>query len=152
MGALLGEALYPDFSIEGRELWTPNLLSALMTDCKSLYDKVSAPTSPSSRAAKSAALDVVVLKEHMRRLGTPDSRLGTPGSELPTRDSRLRTAATRLRTRGSRLLSASLKNILRNLNDELRNELRTSLGRVSQRVTLLRFACTLNTIRYKWEV
>ena len=36
-------------------------------------------------------------------------------------------------------LSTSLQNILPILNDELRNELRTSLARVSQRVTLLRF-------------
>ena len=74
------------------------------------------------------------------------SRLGTSGSGLPTRDSRLRTPDSGLRARGSRLLSASLKNMLRNLNDELRNELRTSFGRVSQRVTLPRFACILNTI------
>ena len=74
------------------------------------------------------------------------SRLGTSGSGLPTRDSRLRTPDSGLRARGSRLLSASLKNMLRNLNDELRNELRTSFGRVSQRVTLSRFACILNTI------
>ena len=80
------------------------------------------------------------------------SRLGTSGSGLPTRDSRLRTPDSGLRTRGSRLLSASLKNMLRNRNDELRNELRTSFGRVSQRVTLSRFAWILNTIWYKLEV
>ena len=104
------------------------------------------------RVERVAAPDIKLIRAAMAgtsfRGGPSPDRVGPS----PTRDSQLRTPDSGLRTRGSRLLSASFKNMLRNLNDELRNELRTSFGRVSQRVTLSRFACTLNTIWYKLEV
>ena len=120
---------------------------------------------PSGKPSEAPPIPFCPSRTPDSRLGTPDSGLRTPdsglptrgsglrtpGSGLPTRDSRLRTADSGLRTRGSRLLSTSLKNILPIVNDELRNELRTSLGRVSQRVTLVRFAFIYNTIWYKWE-
>lgn len=70
LGTLLGEALHQNFSVEHREQWLPSLLSCLMTDCKSLFDTVSTQTS-SAGQDKGANLDIVVLRQHLKRTGTP---------------------------------------------------------------------------------
>ena len=68
----------------------------------------------------------------------------------PSRASNAAQAPTRpLAAKARNSNDASVKNILGILNDELRNELRTSYGRVSQRVSLPRFVYILCTICYE---
>jgi hypothetical protein len=68
---LLGEALFREFSVEDREQWMPALVSPLMTDCKSLFDLTNTALGTSSQQDKTAAIDVVVLRDHMSRLSIP---------------------------------------------------------------------------------
>ena len=42
-----------------------------MTDCKSLFDTVNSAAGTGSQADKRAAIDVAVLKDHLRRLHIP---------------------------------------------------------------------------------
>ena len=69
MSALLAECVYSEFSLEEREDFISPHLSVLMVDCKSVFDHLNSQGCPSSVSDKVAALDLVAIRSHLRRLG-----------------------------------------------------------------------------------
>ena len=52
-------------------MWVKPIVSCLMTDCKSLYDKVNPAVGTGSQTDETAAVDIAVPKEHLKRLQVP---------------------------------------------------------------------------------
>ena len=69
MSALLAQCVYSEFSLEEREEFISPHLSVLMVDCKSVFDHLNSQGCPSSVSDKVAALDLVAIRSHLRRLG-----------------------------------------------------------------------------------
>jgi hypothetical protein len=71
MAALLAETLCEDFDLHNREQWLSRFMSCAVSDCKSLFDHCSTQTCTGSVEDKTAAIDIAVLKSHLKRLSVP---------------------------------------------------------------------------------
>lgn len=69
LGCHLAEVCYKDFSLADRDKFLPRFNIQAVVDCKSIYDHVQSFSSPASVSDKRVAIDLVIVKETLRRLG-----------------------------------------------------------------------------------
>lgn len=66
---MVAEALYPGFSLERRAEFLPKVSSCAIIDCKSIYDHVRGRGEPSGTTDKKSAIDCVLARQSLSRLG-----------------------------------------------------------------------------------
>ena len=69
LACMFAEALYSDFDLRRRSPFLERLGAQAVVDCKSLYDHLISPSSPSSLTDKRCAVDMIIAREALKRLG-----------------------------------------------------------------------------------
>lgn len=64
----LAELRFPSFSLESRSEFIKEFHIQAITDCKSIYDHLQTYSSPSSVSDKRVAIDLIIVKETMKRV------------------------------------------------------------------------------------
>ena len=69
LGCHLCEAIFSDFDLRDRSRFLRSLEPQYITDCKSVYDHLIGPGSPSGEEDKRCAVELALARETLRRIG-----------------------------------------------------------------------------------